>query len=82
MESQINDIKAVLDNDLKRKRDDLINKRDRIKDVNVMKNDLNQRNKEHKAVVRRLGRLVKRITGKYIHYYYYNYLICSNNIYL
>ncbi|CAO3632342.1 unnamed protein product [Cunninghamella blakesleeana] len=62
LETQINDIKAVLDNDLKRKRDDLISKRDRIKDANVVKNDFNQRNKEHKAVVRRLGRLVKRIT--------------------
>ncbi|CAO3634436.1 unnamed protein product [Cunninghamella echinulata] len=62
IESQINDIKAILDNDLKRKRDDLINKKDRINDVNVVKNDLNQRNKEHKAVVKRLGRLIKRIT--------------------
>lgn len=63
MENEMNGLRALLENDLKRKRDGLLNKRDRA-DANASTEELAQRTKEHKAVVRKLGRLAKRITGK------------------
>lgn len=62
----MNGLKALLENDLKRKRDGLLNKRDRA-DANASSEELAQRTKEHKAVVRKLGRLAKRITGTESH---------------
>ncbi|ORZ17870.1 putative chromosome segregation protein SudA [Absidia repens] len=61
MENEIDGLKASLENDLQRKRTDLINKRDRA-DANTSAEELAQRTKEHKAVVRKLGKLAKRIT--------------------
>ncbi|KAI8339568.1 hypothetical protein BC941DRAFT_254380 [Chlamydoabsidia padenii] len=61
MENEIISLKASLENDLKRKRDGLLNKRNRV-DADTSSEELAQRIKEHKAVVRKLGRLAKRIT--------------------